>query len=90
MPDPNSNVSKGECQDPVLLKTYIGCKIIRAEPMDSRRFLEVEKGKDASGMESRPGYKVIYPDGYVSWSPKDVFEGAYREVTGPEKILILK
>ncbi len=24
------------------------------------------------------GYKVIYEDGYESWSPKDVFEKAYR------------
>ena len=25
-----------------------------------------------------PGYRVRYPDGYESWSPKDVFEEAYR------------
>ena len=24
------------------------------------------------------GYKVVYPDGYVSWSPKEVFEEAYQ------------
>ncbi len=24
------------------------------------------------------GYRIVYPDGYVSWSPKDVFEAAYR------------
>ena len=24
-----------------------------------------------------PGYAVKYPDGYMSWSPKDVFEAAY-------------
>jgi hypothetical protein len=28
------------------------------------------------------GYKVLYPDGYVSWSPKEVFEEAYRPVDG--------
>ena len=27
-----------------------------------------------------PGYKVVYPDGYESWSPKDVFEEAYKEI----------
>lgn len=27
-----------------------------------------------------PGYMVKYPDGYVSWSPKAVFEDAYREL----------
>ena len=28
------------------------------------------------------GYKVVYEDGYESWSPRDVFEAAYRETTG--------
>lgn len=46
------------------MKTYIGTKIIQAEPA-------TKDGKD--------GYKVVYPDGYESWSPKDVFEEAYRE-----------
>jgi hypothetical protein len=26
------------------------------------------------------GYLVIYPDDYCSWSPKDVFEAAYRYI----------
>lgn len=46
------------------MKKYIGTKIIKAEP-------EMEEGVE--------GYKVVYEDGYVSWSPKDVFEKAYRE-----------
>lgn len=29
-----------------------------------------------------PGYKVRYADGYESWSPKDVFEAAYRTING--------
>jgi hypothetical protein len=32
---------------------------------------------------------IIYPDGYVSWSPKEVFEAAYREISVDEKDLIL-
>ena len=47
------------------MKNYTGVKIVKAEP-------QVKNGK--------PGYKVVYPDGYVSWSPKDVFEEAYREL----------
>lgn len=46
---------------------YIGTKIITAWP------------------ESRPngeGYAVKYPDGYMSWSPKDTFEAAYRVIEG--------
>ena len=42
---------------------YIGTKIIHAE----------EQMKD-----NKEGYKVVYADGYESWSPKDVFEDAYR------------
>ena len=50
------------------MKQYIGTKIIHAEPMEKN---------------GRPGYKVVYaPDNYESWSPKDVFEEAYRETTG--------
>lgn len=51
------------------MKTYIGAKIIQAEP-----------GKKPG--EDIDGYRVVYPDGYESWSPKEVFEGAYREADG--------
>ena len=68
-------------------KLYIGTKIITAIPMDEVTFLRDFKGKDVSNQETRPGYKVTYPDGYVSWSPKETFENAYREVTDSEKAL---
>lgn len=29
-------------------------------------------------MNRKDGYKVVYEDGYESWSPKDVFERAYK------------
>ena len=41
---------------------YVGVKIVFA-------WSEVKDGKE--------GYAVKYPDGYTSWSPKDVFESAY-------------
>lgn len=53
-------------------KLYIGAKLIRAYPQQ----------KD--GID---GYRVIYPHGYISWSPKDVFEEAYREVSVKERAL---
>lgn len=28
--------------------------------------------------DGKPGYAVKYSDGYISWSPKDVFEKAYQ------------
>lgn len=69
------------------LKLYIGTKIIQAIEMDECTFLETFKGQDMSNRETRPGYRVVYPDGYTSWSPKDVFESAYREVTDSEREL---
>ena len=60
------------------MKQYIGTKIIQAEPSirggcyKGRTALSAELAKE-------PGYRVIYPDGYESWSPKDVFEKAYRQ-----------
>ena len=74
------------------MKEYIGTKVIQAEP--ARRFImasgttvivpnDADKPqitKEAIAWED--GYKVVYPDGYKSWSPQDVFEAAYRETSG--------
>ena len=54
-----------------MLKSYVGTKIINAEP--------------AAHKDGRPGYDVYYPDGYASWSPQATFEAAYREITGHER-----
>ena len=70
------------------MKSYIGSKIIQAEVMDECSFLKEVKGQDVTNRETRPGYKVVYPDGYVSWSPQGAFETAYREITNGEKQLI--
>ena len=56
-------------------KTYIGAKIVRAHVADRN-----DRGVD--------GYVVIYPDGYTSWCPKDVFERTYREMSEDEKRLV--
>ena len=69
-------------------KLYIGSKLIRAFPMDEFTFLrDVKKQTTRPDHENRHGYKVIYPDGYESWAPKEVFETAYREVTDSERKL---
>jgi hypothetical protein len=66
------------------MKKYLGVKIVSAEPMDSASFETKEKRSSRNvvdGLEregTKEGYKVVYEDGYVSWSPKDVFEKAYR------------
>lgn len=54
------------------MKQYIGTKMVQAEP--ATRF-RMENGKTVCD----DGYTVRYSDGYESWSPKDVFEDAYRE-----------
>lgn len=57
------------------MKKYVGVKQVRAE--------KCKAWKDAGGHKiGDDGYKVIYKDGYESWSPADVFEEAYREIHG--------
>lgn len=46
------------------MEKFIGTKIVHAEPMEK---------------EGKAGYKVVYADGYESWSPVDAFEEAYRQ-----------
>lgn len=65
------------------MKTYIGTKIIQAEPafrIDGKVY--PESGPVPRSMNREEGYRVRYPDGYESWSPRDVFEEAYRETGG--------
>jgi len=66
---------------------YIGAKLIRAFPCDECSFLANIKGEDVKNRDTRAVYQVTYPDGYVSWSPKETFETAYRQVTDSEKAL---
>lgn len=49
------------------MQKYIGTKVIHAEPAIKN---DVE------------GYRVVYLDGYESWSHKEVFERAYRSFDG--------
>lgn len=61
------------------MKKYIGTKTVQAEPMNELE--AVKKGlarKNEDKHEWRDGYKIVYKDGYESWSPKDVFENAYK------------
>lgn len=62
------------------MKTYIGTKIIKATPLTLGEY-NVKRGWTIPADEdpNKQGYFVEYPDGYVSWSPKEIFEEAYRE-----------
>ncbi len=74
------------------MEAYIGAKVILAEEMDECTFLSKFKSEDTENRETRPGYHVVYanPNGrdYDSWSPRDVFEEAYRKISDSEKKLI--
>jgi len=59
------------------LQTFIGVKMIEARPMNYFRFKDYKKQSLGPEDKDQPGYLVRYPDGYESWSPKDVFEAAY-------------
>ena len=70
-------------------KLYVGSKIIKAFIMSECDFLRVYKKELVRNREDQHGYCVIYPGGYRSWSPKKVFEEAYREVSSAEKDLVI-
>lgn len=55
-------MSNSENEQKLEFQHYVGTKIVEGARQD----------KDGSD-----GYAVRYPDGYLSWSPKDVFEQAY-------------
>ena len=71
---------------------YIGTKLIEAEPANRYELhsgghltkkCSEEWTKDEAEILKHPfnvkaGYAVRYADGYESWSPKDVFNEAYR------------
>ncbi len=70
-------------------KLYISSKLYRGIPMNEHTFLaEVKRENVPLNHDNREGYMVTYPDGYVSWSPKEAFEIANREVTEAEKDLV--
>jgi len=56
---------------------FVSSKIVKAIP----------EAKLING-ERTLGYKVVYPDGYESWCPKDTFETYYRKMQDEEIELI--
>lgn len=72
------------------MRAYIGAKIILARPMSERNFREL-KGQGWGGQEDSEGYLVQYAgkDNYQSWSPKAVFEEAYRAVSVDEAVFVI-
>lgn len=64
---------------------YIGTKLIKAKPMTRGEYNAYRGWKIPENENPEDdGYMVVYVDSddYVSWSPKDVFERAYRSCDG--------
>lgn len=55
------------------LLTYVTTKVVNAAPQEK---------------DGQEGYQVVYPDGYVSWCPKETFERTSRLVTAAEFELV--
>lgn len=69
------------------MKQYIGSKIVNAEPAwrvtdGQNRMILRKDDRVPCGDLVEDGYKVVYEGGYESWSPKEVFEAAYRRTDG--------
>ena len=66
------------------MKQFIGTKMIHAKPMTRGDFCSYRGWPlPAYEMWEDEGFLVVYaPDGYESWSPKEVFEAAYRRTDG--------
>lgn len=78
------------------MKKYIGKKQIYAEPMTKgdafmENLLRSDNIPTTDEEKKELGYKVVYLDGYVSWSPAETFEKAYRCIdTYIDRLLIEK
>lgn len=75
------------------MENYVGVKLVKAQPMSRLEYTEYrgwELPADENGNDE--GYLVEYIDspnsnhpnheGYISWSPKDVFDRAHYKVDG--------
>lgn len=74
-----------------LITLYEGTKRLKAQPLTRGEYIQYRGWSTAEGEDPNdPGYLVEYTDGgkpndprhegYISWSPKDVFEQSYKEV----------
>lgn len=71
------------------MEKFIGTKIVQAESCIRSvlangiiTYYDGDVPAPEEGENRQAGYKVLYEDGYWSWSPKDVFEKAYRRTDG--------
>ena len=80
---------------------YVRLNYVDAEPMKFGEFKEKFPKSGGANVERDPaddGYIVKYPDGYVSWCPKEQFENnafsddknaPFRSIPDPDQLLML-
>lgn len=80
---------------------YLGTKLVKAQPM-TRGVYNTYRGWDIPANEdpTDDGYLVEYLDGgtpnhkdhegYISWSPKDVFERSYKPAETPKDRVVIE
>lgn len=74
------------------MNKYIGCKLVEAIPALRFRNGELMDGElkdlpnNKRGIWCEEGYRIVYNEGYESWSPKNVFEKAYMMVDKNKKL----
>jgi len=89
-PDESPQSQTCETQDDNM-EMYLGSKLIKARPMNMAQYFAFKNRQIPEDMQKKfgadtAGYLVEYePDagetvGYQSWSPREVFETAYRPV----------
>ena len=59
------------------MQKYIAVKAVETEPMTGGQFCE-QVEEITFDFDHQDGYKIVYPSGYASWLPKEVFEEVYR------------
>lgn len=68
------------CENLCRMPKYIGTKVVQAKPMTMTDAQNVLGREIKSATVEEDGYLVVYKDGYRSWSPKSVFDAAYRKL----------
>lgn len=58
------------------LSSFTCHKNVKASKMSKLEYAKLMGNPEP--YEDEPGYVVVYEDGYISWSPKEAFEGGYK------------
>lgn len=62
------------------METFIGTKVVKAEPMSLWDWKDFNKkaSKDIPATYKVKGYKILYADGFCEWIPEDQFRKVYK------------